>query len=191
MQNHRHNRPGQQQQTTIQLPAMPIMIKGLKAEYHAKRQVEKQALHQFDGGFDLYPTTGEHKFDKVSTNWGIFRVSTMLHAVIGPGHIGWVTSRSSSLMKLGGGEIMCGKIDAHYTGEWYIVVRCLLSEQQDVAKAIESCAAQEVAIAQCFVVPAVIPLFARWDDNMARTFTRGVQGFGSTDMPKPPSTNGN
>lgn len=173
----------------IQIPGAAIMAKGLKAEYTVQRYQEKQAKHPLDLGVDLFIMRDDElpKAEILSPSWSVFNLRTAFHAaIIPPVTMGLIHSRSSSLKTLRGGEVMSGIIDPHYTGEIIVIVRCLTDDIGVVADAIHHAAHEEVAIAQIVFCQMVAPMFAQWDDKAAGQLTRGIRGFGSTDMPKNP-----
>lgn len=190
--NNRRPRPSpgeERRQQTIQIPAIAVMVKGLKAEYMVKRHAERAQRHPLDVGFDLFASRTDRVDEVKAGMWTLFTIDTSIHtAIMVPGHMGMIHSRSSSLKTLAGGEIMSGIIDPHYSGEIKVVVRCLTAEAPLVYEALMIAANDEVAIAQMIFVPVVMPMFAQWDETAASQLSRGVAGFGSTNLP--PTTPG-
>lgn len=179
-------RPNQQQpkQGEVQLPAAVVMVGGMKGEYLVDKHQKKLSKHPLDVGIDLYPARCDADFKQVSASWNVMSVPTMCNLVLGPACMGFIHPRSSSMERLAGGEVMTAVIDPHFSGDIIIRIRYLRLDHAEVIAKLMEAAAGEKAIAQLIIVPIAMPMFAKWDSEVAKGLTRGIAGFGSTDLPK-------
>lgn len=173
--------PQRGQNQPINLPGAAVMVDGLKAEYHVEKHHAKMRRHPFDAGIDLYHTRTEPHIEPLSNSWAMFVLNTAVSFVSGPGTVGLIFARSSAAIRLGGAEVIPSVIDCHFTGELLIRVKCLSDDITSVKAAIERAAEEQIAVAQLVYLPMLLPCFAKWDPEMAKTITRGKNGFGSTD----------
>lgn len=164
----------------VELPGAPIMIKGLKADFHVQRYAIKRSRCPFDAGFDLYVARSEPKVVSYPSQL-IIIVNTMINVCLQPGMVGIVVERSSTMDKLNGARVKTGIIDSGYVGEILVCVTCDPSVATPTLDAIKSLAESETAIAQFLILPCYIPCFVSWDDRMIPR-GRGDNGFGSTDI---------
>lgn len=177
--NNRFRQPPQSQ--TIQVPGAALMVKGLKGEYHVNKHQEKLRRHTFDLGIDLYASRSEPKVDELSPSFSQITVSTCLHLVImPPATMGLIHPRSSSPVLLGGGEVLTGVIDPHYSGEILVLIKAYKPDLSHVLNRLAIAMTGEVAIAQMVICQMAMPVFAQWSEEAAKQLKRGVAGFGST-----------
>lgn len=163
----------------INIACAPIMIQGLKADFHAQQYALKASKCPFDAGFDLFPASSEPVVVS-HPNGLLFTIDTFLNCVFPIGTFGLIAERSSSMTKLGAARIKQGIIDSGYTGEIKIQVVSLPEQLTATMDCIKLCAKNNVAIAQMLVLPVMRPMFAIWDDKKVPP-GRGGNGFGSTD----------
>jgi dUTPase len=183
-----NNRPPNRQSAQ---PGAPVELKlqgtvaclyGLKADYHAERHAAKMRKHPLDAGFDLFPARAPVDIKPISKCWSIIWVSTQFHFIIpNVNNVGLVLERSSAFQRLAGGAVIPSIIDAHYSGELIIRVKCLTAEVDEVKVAIDKLANEEIALAQIVVVPYFAIMMAKWDPKDEASLTRRKNGFGSTD----------
>lgn len=165
----------------VQIAGTPIMVRGLKGEFHVEQYQIKRGKCPFDAGFDIYPADCEikcHVRDASTT----FLLSTLVHFCFMPGTFGLLIERSSTIDKLGGARIKTAVIDAGYTGELLVQV---ISPSGDAAAAtlfrIKELIKERVAVAQLIAIPVLMPVFTKWDErNVAPG--RGSNGFGHSDL---------
>lgn len=158
----------------------PVMVKGLKGQYHADKNKLKRQTCPWDAGFDLYPDRSDPQVSLYPVN-NLIKVGTSLNLHFTPGTYGHICERSSSNAKLAGARVRDGYIDSGYTGEILVVVICPPHQTEIVLEAIKVCQQQEIAIAQMIVCPVMLPLFCEWVDQNVQG-GRGANGFGSTDL---------
>lgn len=163
----------------VQIACAPVMIQGLKADFHAQQYALKAVKCPFDAGFDLYPaSTKAHVVTLPSGH--LITVDTFLHCVFPIGTVGLIAERSSSMFKLGAARVKPGVLDSGYTGEIKIQVVASSLALDATIELIEIAQRDNLAIAQILVVPIMRPVFAVWDDKKVPP-GRGSAGFGSTD----------
>lgn len=168
-------------QQQVQIAAAPVMIQGLKADFHQQQHAIKVAKCPFDAGFDLYPASTVPHVARLA-NGLLFTIDTFLHCVFPIGTFGFICERSSSLVKLGAARIKPGIIDSGYTGEIKIQVVSLNETFDATMELIKQAQDGSLAIAQMLVMPVMRPVFAVWDEKKVPP-GRGNAGFGSTDRP--------
>jgi dUTPase len=176
----RSNNPSSGQQ---QMPAAQVLLHGLKAEFHLRYQTLKLQKHVTDAGMDLFATSTEPECEVIGDTL-FLSVHTMVGITPPIGTFGFITSRSSTKKNLHGVRVRNGVIDAGYTGEILVILETSIMFRDAVVGALMKCAAEEIAIAQILILPAlaVIPVLA--DEAMLakiRQHSRGDSGFGSTD----------
>lgn len=168
--------PGNQ----INLPGTPIMVKGLKADYHRQKYKLKMNACPFDAAFDIYLDRTEPKVNTYAAG-AIITCGTSVHFCWQPGLYGLMLGRSSAMAKLDGARVKEGVFDSGYTGECLVQVHCYCPDIVPVLDCIKMLQREEIAIAQIITMPYIIPLFAEWDDKLIPK-GRGSNGFGSTDL---------
>lgn len=173
------NRPSRPQQ--IQIPGAAIMIGGLRAEYVVRRHAEKLSKHPLDVGVDLFASSIDPEYVKLSASWNSMLIGTGVQMVFPPAIMGMITSRSSSAVLLKGALCVTGIIDPHYSGELLVRYNYLAADHMEVWEAINKAKAEEKAIAQIIPVSIAMACFAQWDAKFAAQLSRGISGFGSTD----------
>lgn len=173
-----NGRPGgAAEETQVRIPAVHLQVWGDRAAYHTVRHAKKIQKCQLDCGIDLYP----YKIGDVSftDSWSEVVCHTGIHAAFPPGTFGRIVARSSSFKTLSGGMVVDGTIDAGYTGELFVIIRCLRADYEAVSLSIRSCIDMEKALSQMIVTPFYTPVFIAPQGMMMTG--RGSDGFGSTD----------
>lgn len=167
-------------QRSIQVAAAAVMVKGIKADFHAEKNALKRSKCQFDAGFDVYPDRCEPKVTQLA-GVTLFTIGTSVNFCFPVGTYGYLVERSSSLEKLVGARVKPGIFDAGYVGECLIQVVCRFDDWEQVMAAIQRAQLAQLAIAQMLVLPCLMPVFSKWDDKLIPP-GRGSNGFGSTDI---------
>lgn len=170
-------------------------IGGIRATYHLLKYTEKLTRYPGDCGIDLYPSeTGEPKKIGYMSVW---TVRTGVHIMLPYGAFGRLVARSSSVEKLCGGWIIDGTIDAGYTGELFIRVMGFTGlatdpdcaeRQRLVQQGIQQCINLELSLAQLIVTPFFFCEFTVVNPATVGS-PRGSNGFGSTDVKAPNTSN--
>lgn len=163
----------------VNLLLCPVMVKGIKGEFHRQAYQAKRARCPFDAGFDVYPDSTEPLVISLGAS-AMIKVGTSVHFCFPPGAFGMLVERSSSNEKLDGAIIRPGIFDAGYTGECLIRVLCDLTALDKVMAAIKKAQADQVALAQMLILSAIAPQFMNWDEGQVPP-GRGSNGFGHTD----------
>lgn len=178
-----NGRPGgaaPEEQVQVRIPAVHLQTWGDRAAYHTVRHAKKLQKCNLDCGVDLYPyKVGEVSFTE---NWAEVVCHTGVHMAFPPGTFGRIVARSSSFRSLNGGMVVDGTIDAGYTGELFVIIRCLRDDFEQVKDAINECIDKEKALSQVIVTPFYTPVFVAPQGMMLTG--RGADGFGSTDITK-------
>lgn len=164
----------------VQILGTLIHVDGLKASYHIQKHKQKVMIHPLDAGLDIYATRSGWTTESLSKSVSLINVDTAFHTIFGPGIFAILTSRSSSITNLAGGEVLMGTIDAHYTGEIKVRIKCLTADLAEVESALGKCAIDEVAIAQMIFLQYLFPGMQPKPSSLSG-ITRGDKGFGSTD----------
>jgi dUTPase len=171
--------PGERQ---IQVPACNLPLAGLRAEGAVIRHQGKMQAQPFDAGMDLYPSMAEKTthYGHVALIWCATGISTSIM----PGWRGIICSRSSSIERLKGGDVVTDVIDAGYQGELYVRVRVPnnVTIIQVVTEAINECVREKIAIGQLMLEQSVV-LMPFVPKMPLPPTPRGANGFGSTDRP--------
>jgi len=176
------NRHPQPNKNEVQLLGTVVALGGVKADYHANAYAQKMQKCPLDAGMDLFPARVDPEVVALSGSWTMVIVPTLLHVIIGPGVVGWILPRGSSATRLAGAEIIPSTIDPHYSGELVVRVKVLNQDFEEFMVKLVNLKTKEIALAQIVFVQCLKPVFAKWDDKMAVTLTRGSKGFGSTDI---------
>jgi dUTPase len=160
-----------------------VVFSGTMADFHVEKYKLKMKHRQFDCGIDIYPSKVIEQY-----RWGYRRagikVGTDLVITPTPGAWGWLTDRSSSMSKLGGGRIRDGKIDAGYTGELLFIVIGDFEDTDNMVTAINQCIKDELAIGQYIPMIHLMPAIVMKSEAgliLPAIGGRGANGFGSTD----------
>jgi dUTPase len=169
------------QQHQVQVAGTPIMVNGLKGEYHVRRHMLKQQECPFDAGFDLYASRVEPEMVRYF-DCTMFILHTDINLTPSPGVVGMITERSSTIDKLCGGRVRTGIIDPGYIGEILFEVVCSTKSESEILVAIKSMQSQEKALAQILFLPFFMPVFVQFDQRNADLMKRGSKGFGHTDI---------
>lgn len=119
--------------------------------------------HKNDAGMDLYATKAGWIMPKSRKTFG-----TGFHALIEPGHVGFLTSKSGMMAKQG--ITSRGTIDSGYTGE----IKAVLFNHSWLPVKVK----RGQKITQLVILPIVVPEI-EFVDNLEET-ARGGNGFGST-----------
>jgi len=180
----RHANPMQPNQQQVALPVGQVMIKGLRAEFHANRHVLKLQRHRFDVGVDLYPAMAPIQSEPLGQSWVRLWVHTHVHMAVPPGLVMQLTGRSSTSDKLGGAFVIPSIIDPGFAGELRIRIQCLKQDENVTRSLIMKYVNEECALAQVVIHPYVVPQFVNWSDQMVAAIGRHDNGYGSTDSIK-------
>jgi len=159
----------------------PVMIDGLKAEYHVNKWTLKRKQCPFDAGMDLYLDRSEPQVSPMKCST-IFRCGTCIQITLIPGMYGFIVERSSSMAKLEGGSVKVGIIDPGYTGEIFVGIIAPYGCEHYVLDAIKQLQKDEVAVAQMIFHQYAMPIWTKPDPALIRQMGRGTNGFGHTDL---------
>lgn len=167
-------------QNQIQLAGAPVMVKGIKGDWHVEKARLKQNKCPFDAGFDIYPDRTPVTVTPLGTSV-LIKIGTSVHFCFPVGTYGLLCERSSSNEKLAGARIRPGVFDSGYTGECFIIVMCDVAGTDMVLAAIDLAQKEQLALAQMIVMPVLMPVFSLWDDKKVPP-GRGANGFGHSDV---------
>jgi len=155
------------------------MFKGLKAQYHIDKLMQKRVECPFDAGMDLYLSRAEPLKSEALAGCHRFMMGTELHLVPAAGTFGLIHERSSSLILLNGGRVRSGIIDAGYTGELLVEITCPREAWEQVLTEIKTVQVKEIAVAQLIFVAIFAPVFQPLPPTTLPG--RGDRGYGSTN----------
>lgn len=158
-----------------------VLVSGQEAGYFRQRYMEKLSDKPGDCGMDLFPAmanAGDYGWVDHGRHT-LLSIPTHVRLLIPDGHFAWIVGRSSSYEKLFLSDILPGIIDAGYTGEYRVRIKCDIDMAPVVAAVCFDMAVKRQALAQAIIIPFARAHMVQVEELPATA--RGTNGYGSTD----------